>query len=49
MKMSVFWDVAPYGLADTDRRFGGAYCLHHQDDHKNVKTPHNSRRSTLMC
>jgi hypothetical protein len=26
----VFWDVAPCSLIDTDRRFRGAYCLHHQ-------------------
>jgi hypothetical protein len=30
MKMAVFWDVAPCSLVDTDRRFRGAYCLHHQ-------------------
>jgi hypothetical protein len=30
MKMDVFWDVASYSLIDTDRRFRGAYCLHHQ-------------------
>jgi hypothetical protein len=28
--MAVFWDVAPYNLVDTDRRFGGAYCLYQQ-------------------
>jgi hypothetical protein len=28
--MAVFWDVAPCSLVDIDRRFGGAYCLHHQ-------------------
>jgi hypothetical protein len=25
MKMTVFWDVAPYSLVQTDRHFGGAY------------------------
>jgi hypothetical protein len=29
--MAVFWDVAPCSLAEIDRRFRGAYCLHHQD------------------
>jgi hypothetical protein len=32
MKMTVFWDVVPYGLVEIDLRFKGAYCLHHQDD-----------------
>jgi hypothetical protein len=30
MKMTVFSDVAPCSLVDTDRRFRDAYCLHHQ-------------------
>jgi hypothetical protein len=30
--ITVFWDVAPYGLLETDRRFRGAYHLHHQTD-----------------
>jgi hypothetical protein len=32
MKFRVVWDVAPCSLVGVDRRFGGAYCLHHQDD-----------------
>jgi hypothetical protein len=32
MKMGVFWNVVPCSLVDTDRRFRGAYCLHHQDE-----------------
>jgi hypothetical protein len=32
MKVAVFWYVAPYSLAEIDRRFRGAYCLHHQGD-----------------
>jgi hypothetical protein len=32
MKITVFWDVAPYGLIYTDRRFGVAYYLRHQGD-----------------
>jgi hypothetical protein len=27
MKISVFWDVVPYSLVETDRRFRGAHCL----------------------
>jgi hypothetical protein len=30
MKMTVFWDIAPCRLAEIDRHFRGAYCLHHQ-------------------
>jgi hypothetical protein len=30
--MAVFWDVAPYSPVEDDRRFRGAYCLHHQGD-----------------
>jgi hypothetical protein len=33
MNMAVFWDVAPCGLVDIDRRLRGAYCLHHQGDY----------------
>jgi hypothetical protein len=27
--MTVFWDVPPCSLVETDLRFRGAYCLHH--------------------
>jgi hypothetical protein len=30
MKFRVFWDVEPCGHVEVDRRFRGAYCLHHQ-------------------
>jgi hypothetical protein len=30
MKMSIFRDVALCSMVETDRRFRGAYCLHHQ-------------------
>jgi hypothetical protein len=29
MKLRVFWDVVPCSQVDVDRRFRGAYCLHH--------------------
>jgi hypothetical protein len=32
MKIGVFWYVAPDSVADIDRRFREAYCLHHQGD-----------------
>jgi hypothetical protein len=27
-----FWDIASCGLIEVDRRFKGAYCLHHRHD-----------------
>jgi hypothetical protein len=32
MKLRAFWDIAPCSLVGVDRRFRGAYCLHHQGD-----------------
>jgi hypothetical protein len=32
MKVAVFCDLVPCSLVDIDRRFIGAYCLHHQGD-----------------
>jgi hypothetical protein len=32
MKIIAFWDMAPCSLIKVDRRFRGAYCLHHQGD-----------------
>jgi hypothetical protein len=32
LKTVVFWGVAPSSLVETDWRFRGAYCLHHQGD-----------------
>jgi hypothetical protein len=29
-KITAFWDTAPCGLVEVDRRFGGAYSLYHQ-------------------
>jgi hypothetical protein len=37
MKMNVFWDVAQCNPVETDRRFRGAYCLHHQGDNGGSK------------
>jgi hypothetical protein len=30
VKFRVFWDVAPCSHVEVDRRFRGAYCLHHR-------------------
>jgi hypothetical protein len=30
VNMTAFWDIAPSNLVGVDRRFRGAYCLHHQ-------------------
>jgi hypothetical protein len=30
MKFRGFWDVAPCSHVEVNRRFRGAYCLHHQ-------------------
>jgi hypothetical protein len=30
MKFRVFWDVSPRIHVEVNRRFSGAYCLHHQ-------------------
>jgi hypothetical protein len=32
MKFRVVWDVAPCSHVEIDRRFRGAYRLHHQSD-----------------
>jgi hypothetical protein len=38
MKMRAFWDVTPCSLVGVDRRFRGAYCLHHQGDESSSPT-----------
>jgi hypothetical protein len=42
----VFWDIAPCSLVEINRRFRGAYCLHHQGFFapmtKAVRTSHAS-------
>jgi hypothetical protein len=37
-RQRVFWDVAPCNPAEIDRRFVGAYCLHHQGDTLTLKS-----------
>jgi hypothetical protein len=36
MKIRAFWNLAPSSLVVVDRRFRSAYCLHHQDYHRNI-------------
>jgi hypothetical protein len=35
--MTILWDVARCSLVETDRRFRGAHCLHHQGDRRHQK------------
>jgi hypothetical protein len=44
--MAVFWDTAPCTLADIDRRFRGAYCLHRQGDLIASETSVNIHQAT---
>jgi hypothetical protein len=52
IQIRVFWDVAPFSLVGADRRFIGAYCLHHQGDKciqisgRNVEFTHHRN---LLC
>jgi hypothetical protein len=32
VKRADIWDAEHFNLVDIGRRFGGAYCLHHQSD-----------------
>jgi hypothetical protein len=32
MMMAAYWDVAPCIIVEADRRFRGAYCVHHRPD-----------------
>jgi hypothetical protein len=32
VKTKAFWERAPRGLAEVDRRFRGTYCLHNEGD-----------------
>jgi hypothetical protein len=47
MKFRVFWDTAPYIQLKMDRRFRGAYCLHHQGDICSVLGDHPPPGSEL--
>jgi hypothetical protein len=38
MKMTIFWDIAPYSIK-VDRRFRGACCLHYHSDDGDYTAP----------
>jgi hypothetical protein len=48
MKMVGFRDVAPRNLVDIDRRFRGAYSLHHQGDDSSSEKSVNIYRTTRL-
>jgi hypothetical protein len=33
MNMTPFWDISPWSLVESDRRFSGGYCLRHQSEY----------------
>jgi hypothetical protein len=33
LKMTAFWGIVPCSLVKIDKRFRGAFCLHHQGTH----------------
>jgi hypothetical protein len=41
MNVAVFWDVSPCGLAEINRRFGGAYCHQDPDNSSTTETTAN--------
>jgi hypothetical protein len=43
-KFRVFWDVAPCSHVEVDRRFRGAYCLHHRSKYSEL---HARRRENM--
>jgi hypothetical protein len=47
MNMTVFWDVSSCTHVEVDRRFTGAYCLHHQGD--DGGSTHLWNVSHLLC
>jgi hypothetical protein len=46
--MTVFWDVAPYGLVQIDRHFRGTYSMHHQGYESLVNYHRNCMYSALL-
>jgi hypothetical protein len=42
MTFRVFWDVSSCSYVEVDRRFRGAYCLHHQGYDKPVRISETS-------
>jgi hypothetical protein len=48
LKMSVFWDVAPCSLVNTDWSFREAYCLHHQGNSITTKLHSATSQKTAV-
>jgi hypothetical protein len=48
VKKAGFWDVALCSLVETDRRFGGTYCLHHQGDDAAMRRHEATSQKTDM-
>jgi hypothetical protein len=47
--MTVFWDIAPFSHVEIARRFGGAYCLHHQcDSHASLQMFFSNTHPTYL-
>jgi hypothetical protein len=44
MKFRVFWDIMPCSQIDVERRFRGAWCLHHQG-YESSQVPRTSETS----
>jgi hypothetical protein len=47
LKMTVFWNVVPSSMLDTDRYFRGAYCLH--SDEKSLSETSVSIYQNTWC
>jgi hypothetical protein len=47
-KMTDFWDVAPCNLIKIYRRFWGAWCLHHQGDHRSGDGSATSQKTVIF-
>jgi hypothetical protein len=48
IKFRVFWIVAPCSHVEVDRRFRGAYCLHHTDDRGSTYLRNVCHRATFQ-
>jgi hypothetical protein len=48
MKKRAFWDIAPCSLVGTDRRFRGAYYLHHEGDGGNTLQDVISQKAHIL-
>jgi hypothetical protein len=49
MKMTVFWDMAPWSLVQVDWRFRDAYYLHHHGDEMIIVAARVSQNSVHIC